>query len=81
MYIVRNCVFKKSVIEENSELAKYLHKSYFNKCNKYLKLVLNTEAVVCFVMVDDNIEYVAACERLAMPVGTFNYLKTKTDQP
>ena len=74
-------VFKKSVIEENSELAKYLHKSYFNRRNEYLKLVLNTEAVVYFLMVDDNIDYVAACERLALSIGTFNYLKTKTDKP
>ena len=72
-------VFKKSVIEENSELAKYLHRSYFNRCNEYLKLVLNTEAVVYFVMVEDNIDYVAACEGLALSRGTFNYLKTKTD--
>ena len=84
--IIQSCpsvglVFKKSAIEENSELAKYLLRSYFNRCNEYLKLALNTEAVVYFVMVDDIINYVAACKRLALSIGTFNYLKIKTDQP
>ena len=32
-------------------------------------------------MVDDKIDYVAACELLTLSIRTFNYLKTKTDQP
>ena len=82
--IIQSCslvglVFKKFVTEKNSELAKYLHRSHFNSCNGNLKLVLNTEAVVYYVMVNDNIECVAACKRLALSIGTFNFLKTKTD--
>ena len=84
--IIKSCpsvglVSKNSVLDENNKLAKCLNRSYFNRCNEYIKLVLNTEAIVYFVMVNDHINYVAACERLALSIGTFNYFKTKKDQP
>ena len=69
---VGTLVFKPSILNETSDLRKYLNLHYSESCNEYLRQVLDIEIMIYYIMVQHDMDYESASISLKLRTKNFH---------
>ena len=69
---VGTLVFKPSILNETSDLRKYLNLHYSESCNEYLRQVLDIEIMIYYIMVQHDMDYKSASISLKLRTKNFH---------
>ena len=67
-FTVGTLVFKRTAVQPSNELEKDLNINYSGSCNEYMKLVIDMEAIIYYVMFRYNVDYSKASHNLKLEV-------------